>query len=111
MINEIIKLIDPNKFEMFFKEEEIKNDDYVIVKPTYMSICAADQRYYQGKRAREILNKKLPLTLIHECIGKVVYDVKNQFKKNIEPLNEELKKVIERIHILDLVQKMDLCKA
>ncbi|MCI8291277.1 MAG: alcohol dehydrogenase catalytic domain-containing protein [Clostridia bacterium] len=82
MINEIVKLIDPNKFELFFKEEELKNEDYIIVKPTYMSICAADQRYYQGKRSREILNKKLPLTLIHECVGKVVYDSKDEFKQN-----------------------------
>lgn len=82
MINEIIKLIDPNKFELFFKEEELKDKDYIIVKPTYMSICAADQRYYQGKRSREILNKKLPLTLIHECVGKVVYDSQGEFKQN-----------------------------
>ena len=33
MINEIIKLIDPNKFELFFKEEELKDKDYIIVKP------------------------------------------------------------------------------
>lgn len=82
MINEIIKLVDPNKFELFFKEEELKDRDYIIVKPTYMSICAADQRYYQGKRSREILNKKLPLTLIHECVGKVVYDSEGKFKQN-----------------------------
>ncbi len=82
MINEIIKLVDPKKFELFFKEEELKNDEYIIVKPTYMSICAADQRYYQGKRSREILEKKLPLTLIHECIGRVVYDSKKIFKQD-----------------------------
>ena len=80
MINEIIKLTGIQKFEMFFEEKDI-DPDYVIVKPTYMSICAADQRYYQGKRKKEVLNKKLPLTLIHEAVGRVIYDPKGEFAK------------------------------
>ena len=80
MINEIIKLTDVQKFEMFFKEENINQND-VIIRPTYLSICAADQRYYQGKRKKEILQKKLPLTLIHEAVGRVVYDPKGELKK------------------------------
>ncbi len=80
MINEIIKLTAPKKLELNF--EEIKwPKNHVIVKPTYMSICAADQRYYQGKRKKEALEKKLPLTLIHECVGEVLYDPKDEFKK------------------------------
>ena len=80
MINTIVKLTSPRNFELFFREEEY-NDEYVIVSPTYMSICAADQRYYQGKRKKEILDKKLPLTLIHESVGEVLYDAKNEFKQ------------------------------
>ena len=53
----------------------------VVVRPTYLSICAADQRYYQGKRKKEVLDKKLPLTLIHEGVGKVIYDPKGEFEK------------------------------
>lgn len=79
MINEIIKLVEPKKLEINF--EELKwPKNHVIVKPKYMSICAADQRYYQGKRKKEALEKKLPLTLIHECIGEVLYDPKSEFK-------------------------------
>ena len=81
MINEIIKLTNVQKFEIFFEEKDI-NKDYIIVRPTYMSICAADQRYYQGKRKKEVLQKKLPLTLIHEAVGRVIYDPKGEFKKN-----------------------------
>lgn len=80
MINEIIKLTDVQKFELCFEEKNI-NSDSVIVRPTYLSICAADQRYYQGKRKKEVLAKKLPLTLIHEAVGRVVYDPKGEFKK------------------------------
>ena len=79
MINEIIKLIEPKKLEINFEQVDLPKED-VIVKPTYMSICAADQRYYQGKRKKEVLEKKLPLTLIHECIGEVLYDPKGEYK-------------------------------
>ncbi len=79
MINEIIKLIAPKRFQTFFVEEEIKEEN-VMVRPTYLSICAADQRYYQGLRKKEILDKKLPLTLIHEAVGEVLYDPKGKFK-------------------------------
>lgn len=83
MINEVIKLTGNRKFEMCFEETDLNtSEDYVIVRPTYMSICAADQRYYQGKRKKEILDKKLPLTLIHEAIGNVIYDPKNEYKKS-----------------------------
>ena len=80
MINEVVKLIAPKRLEISFNEENI-NDDIVVVRPTYLSICAADQRYYQGWRSQEVLNKKLPLTLIHEAIGEVVYDPTNRLKK------------------------------
>lgn len=46
----------------------------VIVRPTHLSICNADQRYYQGRRSAEVLAKKLPMALIHEGIGTVVED-------------------------------------
>ena len=52
----------------------------VIVRPTYLSICNADQRYYQGLRDAEILRKKLPMALIHEAIGEVVRDPSGNFK-------------------------------
>lgn len=80
MINEIVKLTSPKNLEIFFKDENYQ-DDIVVVRPTYLSICAADQRYYQGKRKKEILDKKLPLALIHEAVGEVIYDKKGEFKK------------------------------
>lgn len=80
MINEVIKLVAPKRLEIFFEEENI-NEETVVIRPTYLSICAADQRYYQGWRKKEILDKKLPLALIHEAIGEVLYDPKNIFKK------------------------------
>lgn len=79
MINQVIKLVAPRRMETFFKEENI-DDDSVVVRPRYMSICAADQRYYTGSRAKEILDKKLPLALIHEAVGEVLFDKKGEFK-------------------------------
>ena len=52
----------------------------MIVRPTHLSICHADQRYYQGSRPAEVLAKKLPMALIHEGIGDVVYDPLGEFK-------------------------------
>ena len=79
MINEIIKLVAPRRMEMFF-QEEIVDENHVVVRPKYLSICAADQRYYTGSRPKEILDKKLPLALIHEAVGEVLYDPKGEFK-------------------------------
>lgn len=80
MINEVIKLVAPRRMEIFFEEENI-DESTVVVRPSYLSICAADQRYYTGNRSKEVLDKKLPLSLIHEAVGEVLYDPKNEFKK------------------------------
>lgn len=73
MLNTIYQLKGPRQFEIAFKDIEL-DETHVIVRPTHLSICNADQRYYQGLRAEEILKQKLPMALIHEGIGKVVYD-------------------------------------
>lgn len=68
----------PRNFEVIIKEQNA--DNKVVVRPTYLSICHADQRYYQGKRAKAILNKKLPMALIHEGVGEVVFDPTGTFE-------------------------------
>lgn len=80
MLNAVYRLVEPRRFEIEFTDIDLF-DDQVIVRPTHLSICNADQRYYQGKRAPEVLAKKLPMALIHEGIGTVVYDPKGEFKK------------------------------
>lgn len=77
MINIVYRLKSPKFFEEAIDEIEL---DGVIVRPTYLSICQADQRYYQGSRPAEVLEKKLPMALIHEGIGEVVYDGEGNFK-------------------------------
>ena len=78
MINYIYQLVSPKVFSV--KYEELNFDDNVIIKPEYMAICHADQRYYLGQRDAEILQKKLPMALIHEACGKVVYDPSGRLK-------------------------------
>ena len=78
MLNRIYRLIEPGLFEPVEVETELGSNN-VIVRPTHISICNADQRYYQGTRAAEVLAKKLPMALIHEGIGDVVYDPTNTF--------------------------------
>ncbi|MCZ3367109.1 MULTISPECIES: ribitol-5-phosphate dehydrogenase [Methanobacterium] len=79
MINAIYRVVSPKLLEIAYEEIDLKGN-HVIVRPTYLSICKADQRYYQGSRDPEILAKKLPMALIHEGIGKVVYDGSGSFE-------------------------------
>lgn len=76
MINIVYRLKSPKFFEESIDEIEL---DGVVVRPTYLSICQADQRYYQGSRPAEILDRKLPMALIHEGIGEVVFDGDGNF--------------------------------
>lgn len=78
MINQVYRLVTPRQFEINYKEASI-SDQLVAVRPTYLSICAADQRYYTGKRNKQVLNKKLPMALIHEGVGQVAYDPTGAF--------------------------------
>ena len=77
MINIVYRLKSPKFFEEAIDEIDL---DGVIVRPTYLSICQADQRYYQGSRPAEVLDKKLPMALIHEGVGEVVFDNSGEFK-------------------------------
>ena len=77
MINIVYRLKTPKFFEESIDEIEL---DGVVVRPTHLSICQADQRYYQGSRPAEILEEKLPMALIHEGIGEVVFDSEGNFK-------------------------------
>lgn len=76
MINTVYRLRSPRRFEIAFTDVPL---DGVIVRPTHLSICNADQRYYQGTRDIRVLNEKLPMALIHEGIGQVVYDSTGAF--------------------------------
>ncbi len=79
MFNRIYRLVDVQKIECFQRELTI-DDKSVIVKPIYLSICKADQRYFNGNRDRKIMHKKLPMALMHEGVCEVLYDESNEYK-------------------------------
>lgn len=79
MINCHYRLESPKRIGVDFVDEEL-TDDMVVVKPLYLSICAADERYFQGKRDPKVLAKKLPMSLIHEAVGVVLRDPRGKFK-------------------------------
>ena len=72
MINIVYRLVAPKLLEEVYTDLDLEKG--VIVRPTYLSICKADQRYYYGKRAPEVIEQKLPMALIHESIGTIVKD-------------------------------------
>ena len=78
MINTVYRLCAPRRFEIAFSDVDM--DSGVIVRPTHLSICNADQRYYQGTRDIKVLKEKLPMALIHEGIGQVVFDAAGAFQ-------------------------------
>jgi len=74
MLNKVYQLIKPKNISIKYEEVSINSPDKLLVKPNYMAICHADQRYYQGKRDPKVLAKKLPMAPIHEASGVVVAD-------------------------------------
>lgn len=79
MINTVYRLAEPRRFEIAFEDIELFGQN-AIVRPTHLSICNADMRYYLGTRDPKVLAQKLPMALIHEGIGKVVFDPIGTFK-------------------------------
>lgn len=72
-----VQLVSPQ----VFKAVEYELEDGIIVKPSHLSVCNADIRYYNGERPPEVLKKKLPLSLIHEAAGLVVKSNNPEFKE------------------------------
>ena len=78
MLNTVYQLVRPRQFEIIFEDVRL-DQEHILFRPTHLSICNADQRYYQGTRARDVLERKLPMALIHEGIGRVIYDPTGTF--------------------------------
>ena len=72
MLNTVYRLVAPRTIEPV-QVEIIPEETELLVRPTYLSICNADARYFYGRRDAETLARKLPMALIHEGIGKVVW--------------------------------------
>ncbi len=78
MINTVFRLAAPRRFETAFEDIELFGKN-VLVRPTHLSICNADMRYYLGTRDAKVLAEKLPMALIHEGAGEVVFDPTGTF--------------------------------
>lgn len=103
MLNTLYQLKRPRQFEAVFKNVEL-DGQHVLVRPTYLSICNADQRYYQGTRDKEILKHRLPMALIHEGTGSVIYDPTGTFASGekviiIPNIPEEKDDIIEENYL------------
>lgn len=116
MINRVFRLVDVKRIEMMYREVDFSKRE-VLVRPEFMSICAADQRYYLGERKKEIWKKKLPLALIHEAVGTVLFDPDNRFNTgekvviipNISPSTDGLVKGNYHTESRFLSSSMDGC--
>ena len=79
MIRQVYRLTGERQFEICHVDTNIEK--LVLVRPSYLSICAADQRYYLGNRDPDVMNKKLPMALLHEACGVVLEDYTKKFSK------------------------------
>ena len=79
MLNCVYRLIAPRSIEPVQLEVPTLGTSTVAVRPTHLSICNADMRYYLGARDAEVLARKLPMALIHEGIGRVLRDPSGTF--------------------------------
>ncbi len=79
MIKQVIRLVRPGLFLPCFQVENPRPQD-ILIRPRYLSICAADQRYFQGNRPPHVLAQKLPLALFHEAVGEVLNDPSGELK-------------------------------
>ena len=79
MLNCVYRLIAPRSIEPVQLEVPMLGTSAVAVRPTHLSICNADMRYYLGARDAEVLARKLPMALIHEGIGRVLSDPSGAF--------------------------------
>lgn len=79
MLNQVFQLVRPKNIMIKYEDISVNQNDRVLVRPLYMALCHADQRYFQGKREPSILAKKLPMALIHESCGIVVSDPTKTF--------------------------------
>ncbi len=80
MIKQVIRLMQPGVFLPQFSTEDWP-ENAALVRPTWMSICAADQRYFQGSRPEQVLRSKLPMALIHEAVGEILYDPTDSYPR------------------------------
>ncbi|MGY4735204.1 alcohol dehydrogenase catalytic domain-containing protein [Weissella cibaria] len=74
MFNNVYRLTGVRQIERVTTSTDLNTPGKVIVRPTLMSICRADERYYTGTRDKEVLAARLPMALIHEAVGEVVRD-------------------------------------
>ena len=79
MLNTVYRLVESRRFEVAIEEIDIFGEN-AVVRPTHLSICNADMRYYLGTRDKKVLAKKLPMALIHEGIGEVAFDPTGTFE-------------------------------
>lgn len=52
MLNAVFQLVTPRQFEVTFHQLEL-DEEHVLIRPTFLSICQADQRYYQENARRK----------------------------------------------------------
>lgn len=70
-ISRVLRLVAPGAVEETAVARSVP-EGHVVIEPSLASICHADLRYFTGNRPKEVLDRKLPMALIHEGVGRIV---------------------------------------
>ena len=73
MINRVYQLLRPYFFSVKYEDVSTDSTKPVVVRPNYMALCHADQRYYQAS-VQPKCSSKITNALIHEVLRIVVRD-------------------------------------
>lgn len=80
MFTNVYRLTRVKQIERVTKTITFQETRKVLVRPLYLSVCRADERYYSGTRDSKILARKLPMALIHEAVGIVEYSNESTYE-------------------------------
>lgn len=80
MFSKTYKIVNPKVIEEFLENVNPLETE-AIIQIDKLAVCKADLRYYLGLRAKEVLEKKYPLTPIHEAVGVVLKDLSGKFQR------------------------------
>jgi ribitol-5-phosphate 2-dehydrogenase len=77
----VYRLVKPRQVVETLVERVVRKGQ-VVVEPAIGSICHADLRYFTGKRRLDALERKLPMALVHEGIGRIVESTVPELKRH-----------------------------
>ena len=86
MINQVYQLVSPRQFEATFKTIDLHNHNSKLLFDPYICQFVRFEIFIVEIEIAKILSKKLPMSLIRESVGEIVYDSEHRLKMELKLL-------------------------